>query len=330
MSIPRRAAWAALLALSVHSLPSAWAQDRAGRAPLLAAAVPEQEAVNLYAVDGAQLTLEKSIAVGKGPGRMCVAGPTLYVVTGTGVTAIDLSARALAGTFADPEIKSPFGCVVSPDAQKLYVTDRDASLVFVFSTASRRLLKKITVPADPRQAIFTPDGKSLVVSCGDAGVLAVVDPAQDTVTRTSKTVGLDPRNMVITPDGKHLVVALVSSDILSWYDANTLEYVRSFGVTRSPQAVVVSEDGARLYVGGAYDGVIGVVDAREKKADGTPEPRQTSVIPVGPAYSVTASPDGNYLYAAPTGGTATVVDLRSWKLLKPAALKGAATVLYVR
>ena len=135
--------------------------------------------------------------------------------------------------------------------------------------------------------------------------------------------------MVLTPDGKYLVVALVSSDILSWYDARTLEYVRSFGIARSPQGVVMAEDGARLYVSGAYEGVIGVVDLREKKGDGTPEPRQTSTIPIGPAYSLAASADGNYLYAAPTGGNGTVVDLRSWKVLKPAALKGAGIVFYV-
>lgn len=329
MVISARAVGVPLLALLAALSAPAPAQERLPRAPLLASTFPEQEAVSLFAVDGPQLTLAKSIPVGKSPGRMCVAGSTLYVVTGSGAAAIDLTARTLAGAFAAPEMKAPFGCVVSPDAAKLYLTDRDGSAVFVFSTASRQLLKKIPVPADPRQGLFTPDGKTLVVSCGDAGVLAVVDPARDVVTRTEKTIGLDPRNMVLTPDGKYLVVALVSSDILSWYDAKTLEYVRSFGIARSPQGLVVAEDGARLYVSGAYEGVIGVVDAREKKGDGTPEPRQTSVISVGPAYSLAASPDGNYLYAGPTAGNGTVVDLRSWKILKPPVLKGAGAFLYV-
>jgi YVTN family beta-propeller protein len=329
MAIATRAVGVAVCALLAALSASALAQERAPRPPLLASTFPEQEAVSLFAIDGPQLTLAKSIPVGRSPGRMCVAGSTLYVVTGAGAAAIDLTTRALAGTFTAPEIKAPFGCVVGPDAAKLYVTDREGSAVFVFSTASRQVLKKIPVPADPRQAIFTPNGKTLVISCGDAGALAVVDAARDVVTRTEKTIGLDPRNMVITPDGKHLVVALVSSDILSWYDANTLEYVRSFGIARSPQGVVVAEDGVRLYVSGAYEGVIGVVDLREKKGDGTPEPRQTSTIPIGPAYSLAASADGNYLYAAPTGGNGTVVDLRSWKVLKPAALKGAGIVFYV-
>jgi DNA-binding beta-propeller fold protein YncE len=329
VSISKAAAMAAVLIVCIMIGSPASAQVRAKREPLLVGTMPEQESVNLYAVDGPQLTLAKSIPVGKSPGRMCVAGSTLFVVTGAGAAAIDLTTRALAGTFTDPEIKAPFGCVVSPDAAKLYVTDQDGSAVFVFSTASRQRLKRISVPADPRQGIFTPDGKWLVVSCGDAGMLAVVDPIQDALTRTSSTIGLDPRSMVITLDGKRLVVALVSSDILSWYDSTTLEYVRSFGITRSPQAVVAAADGARLYVSGAYEGVISVVDLREKKGDGTPEPRQTSAIPVGPAYSLAASADGNYLYAAPTGGNGTVVDLRSWKVLKPAALKGAGIVFYV-
>jgi len=300
---------------------------------VLAASVPAQQAVNLYdvGVDGARLTLKKSLSVGKNPGHMCAApnNSMVYVATATGASAIDVNTQAVTGTFADAAIKSPFGCIVSRDGAKLYVTDREANAVFIFATASRQLVKKLDVPEDPRQAIFTPDGKSLVVSCGDASELAIVDPATDTVKRTIKTIALDPRNMVITPDHKYLVVAMVSSDILSWYHADTLEYMSSFGITRSPQGMVAMPGGDRIFVSGAFEGAIGVVDVKQTKADGTPEPRQATTIPVGPAYSLAASSDGNYLYAAPTGDNASVVDLRFWKVSKPPALKGATTVLYL-
>jgi phospholipase C len=294
--------------------------------------MPEQGAVNLYEVDGPQVKLKKSVPVGKAPGRMCLApdGRRLFVLTATGATAIDLTTETVATTFADPAVKSPHGCIVSYDARKLYLADRGASAVLVFSVDSGRLLKKIDVPADVRYGVYTLGNKWLVFSCGDGKALAVVDPATDTVTRTVKTVSLDPRSMVITPDRKYLVVALVSADLMTFYDAGTLEPVNSFGVTRSPQDMVVAPDGERIYVAGYYEGVIGVIDLREHNAEGVGEWRQSSAIPVGPAASIAISSDGNYLYASPTDGTGTIVDLRSWKIIKPPALKGAGRLLYVK
>jgi DNA-binding beta-propeller fold protein YncE len=300
------------------------------RPALLAATMPAQDAVSLYdVVEGSRLTLKKTVPVGKNPGRMCSASGTLYITTAAGAAAIDLNTLAVTGNFSDPAIKSIFSCLVSRDGAKLYLMDRDASLVFIFASSSRQLLKKLTVPEDPRIAIFTPDGKSLIVSCGDANELAVVDPATDTVRRTVKAIGLDPRAMVFTPDGKNLVVGLVSSDILSWYKADTLEYINSFGVARSPQGLAVAPDGDRVYASGAGE-VISIIDARQHKADGTPEPRQANTIPVGPSYSLAISTDGNYLYSAPGDGNGVIVDLRFWRVVKAPALKGAGTVFYVQ
>ncbi len=312
---------------SAQQATDASAQTR--RAGLLAAAMPAQNAVSIFEVgEESRLTLKKAVNVGMGPGRMCSRSGTLYVATAAGAVAVDLKTLAVTGNFADPAIKSIFGCLVSRDGARLYLMDRDANLVFVFSTKSRQLLKKLTVPEDPRYAILTPDGKSVVVSCGDANQLALIDAAADTVQRTIRTIGLDPRSMLITPDGKDLVVALVSSDILSWYKADTLEYINSFGVARSPQQLAVAPDGDRIYAGAASE-VVAIIDVRQHKADGTPEPRQASTIPVGPSYSLAISGDGNYLYSAPGDGNGVIVDLRFWRVMKPPALKGAATVFYL-
>jgi DNA-binding beta-propeller fold protein YncE len=316
-----------LVAIVCTLAPGAPAQHR----PLLAVTMPAQESVSLFEVDGARLTLKKSVRVGKAPGRMCAdpAATTLFVGTAAGLAAVDLASQAVTVTMTDSSMKNLFGCVVSPDGLKLYAADRDANLVFVFSLPGHQLLKKIPVPDDPRYGIYTPDGKRLLFSCGDAAQIAAVDPATDAVVRTIRMPGMDPRSMVFTPDGKYLAVALVSSDIISWYRADTLEAINAFGVTRSPQGLAMDPKGEILYVPGAVEGVIAVVDLREKNHAGVGEWRQANTIPVGPAYSIAISTDGNYLYASPTGDTGTIVDLRTWKTLKPPALKGAGTVLYI-
>ena len=302
----------------------------AQRAPILAVADQTQDAVNLYEVNGPTLKLKKTVPAGKSPGRMCLdsAGTTLFVANASGAQAIDLTGQTPGASFTDSGIKRTFGCIVSRDNQKLYLADRDANTIFVFSITSRQLVKKIPGCDDVRYGIYAPDGKSLVFSCG-SGSLAVIDPATDTVTRTVKTVGMDPRSMVLTPDGKYLGVAMVSSDMVNWYHADTLELVSSFGVTRSPQGFAMAADGERAYVSGVYEGVIGVIDLREKNHEGKGEWRQSSAIPTGSAYSIDISPDGNYLYASPTDGAIAVVDLRSWKILK-VPLKGAGNLLYIK
>ena len=308
-------------------VPGVQAQHR----PMLAVTMPAQESVNLFEIDGSRLTLKKSVQVGKAPGRMCTdpSGTTLFVGTASAVAAIDLRTQAVAATMTDGAIKSLFGCVVSPDGKKLYVADREANLVFVFSLPSHQLLTKIAVPEDPRYGIFTPKGTTLLFSCGDAAEVAVLDPNTDRVVRAIKMPGMDPRSMAFTPDGKYLAVALVSSDIISWYRADTLEPVNAFGVARSPQGLAMDPKGEVMYVPGAVEGVIAVVDLREHNHAGVGEWRQANTIPVGPPYSIAISADGSYLYAAPTGDTGTIVDLRTWKTLKPPALKGAGTVLYL-
>jgi DNA-binding beta-propeller fold protein YncE len=319
-----------LISTTVLAILAMPASVSAQRSAFLAVTVASADVVNLYSVDGPQLKLVKMVSVGKSPGRMCLdpADSTLYVVVGTGAAAVDLNSQTVTGTMGDPAIQSPYGCIVSPDSRKLYLTDRKANTVFVFSLPGHQLLKKISVPDDVRHGIYTTGHKSLIFSCG-SGELAVVDPASDTVARTIRAVGLDPRNMVITPDGRYLAVALVSSDLMSWYHADTLEPVNSFGVTRSPQGMVVAPNGERIYVTGYYEGVIGVIDLREKNAEGIGEWRQTSTIPVGPAFSIAISSDSNYLYVCPADGVLTAVDLRSWKMVKSSSLKGAGNVLYI-
>ncbi len=299
--------------------------------PLLAVTFPAQDSVGFVQVEGPpRFPVKKSVPVGKSPGPMCTdpAGKTLFVAMPSGAAAIDLASFTVSGNFSDT-FKRPFSCVVSPEGKKLYIADAPSNVVSVFAVATHQLVKKITTPEDPRIGIFLPNGK-LVVSCGDGGELAVIDPATDSVMRTIKVIGLDPRGMVITPDGKNLIVALVSSDILSWYKADTLDYINSFGITRSPQGIVIADNGERLYVNGAAEQVIGVVELREKNHEGTPEPRQTSTIPLGQAYNLTANPEATYLFSATSDGTGVVIDLRSYKILKPASLKGAGNMLYIK
>jgi YVTN family beta-propeller protein len=302
--------------------------------PLLAAAAPNDGVVNLYRVSRTQLQLLKAVPVGKSPGQMCLdpTGSTLFVgVHGQkGAAAIDLNRQTVAGSFSDDGIQSPDGCVVSPDGQKLYLTDQKANAVFVFSTGSRRLLKKIAVAEDPRRGLFLPNGKLLVTS-SEGNSLSLIDPVADNVVRTVEVAPtgweIEPRIMALTHDRKLLAIANVAGDVLAWYRPETLDRIAEIGVRRSPQALVMAPDEKTIYVLSVFENLIAVVkdlgkNEKEWRVDGT--------IAVGPArpIAMVGDPSAQDLYVSRVDGTMVGVQVGSTTVTTILDAKGGGALVY--
>ena len=174
-------------ALVIAGAASAW-----GQTPMLAVAARGYKAVNLYNIAGGGLVLQlvKSVPVGQGPSEMCVSHDAkrlfVSVPSAKNVAVIDLNSKTVVGNLSDPGMQTPDGCVVSPDSKKVYSIDQGGN-VFVFSVESRQLLKTIPVGKESRRAVFSPDGKRLVVSNSGSNTLSVVDASTETVVNTVKT-----------------------------------------------------------------------------------------------------------------------------------------------
>jgi YVTN family beta-propeller protein len=301
--------------------------------PLLAAAVPSDGLVNLYQVSGTELHLLKAVAVGKAPGQMCLdpTGATLFVGVREhkGVLAIDLKSQAIVSTFSDSGIETPDGCVVSPDGKKLYLTDKEANAVFVFSTDSRRLLKRIAVAEDPRRGLFLPNGKLLVTS-SEGNSLNLIDPATDHVVHTIQVANnweIEPRMMALTSDRKLLAVTNVSGDVLAWYNPDTLDLIADIGVRRSPQALIMAPDAKTIYVLSVFENLIAVVKDLGRKEV---EWRVDGTIPVGTPRptDMVGDPDAQYLYVSRIDGTLLRVQAGSATVTTIPNAKGGGTLLY--
>ena len=296
--------------------------------PLLIAASPSEGVVNLYQTDDAKLKLKKSIPVSKAPGQLCMdaSGSKLYVVDSPGktISAIDLDQQAVIGVFADPDLKAPDGCAVSPDEKKLYVADREGNQVFLFATDSRRTIKRLVVPNEPRRIIFTPDGAMALVTSGDGNAITILKAASDTILRTVKT-GTDPRAMAFSPDHQLLAVSMTTSDNMEWFDAGTLDYIEDWGMCTSPQVIAFAPNGRYLYALCVPAQSIAVVNLHGE--GNRPERRLQSTIPVGAVTAAMAvSPDGDFVYVGHPDGTIGVVDLLGWKVY-PAKGKGGGPML---
>jgi YVTN family beta-propeller protein len=267
-----------------------------------------------------------AIAVGDAPVEMCTdaAAKRLYFTekSSPSVVVIDLAEKAVTARMTDRAMKRPDGCMVSPDAEKLYLMDLAADDVFIFSTKTNQLLSQVSTGHEPRRAIFTPDGKRVLVSVENAEELTVLDAVTDKIISHEKTVQ-SPRCLAVTPDGKYIVTCLIDDDALGYYKADTLEFDQEMGVTRSPQVVDISPDGQILYsLGHAWEGVLGIISLRPIGE----ERRVANQITIGgQAARMTISDDGKFLYIGSENGIG-LFDTRLMKLLynEPGAPYGMA------
>jgi YVTN family beta-propeller protein len=73
------------------------------------------------------------------------------------------------GRPASPVDLSPQAIWVAPDGQRAYVVNATANSVSVVDVRARRVVGMIPVGERPYHAAFSPDGRSLYVSCAWAG-----------------------------------------------------------------------------------------------------------------------------------------------------------------
>jgi len=284
--------------------------------PMLAVVIRGEGAVKLFKAKGPGLQLAKKIPVGKDPSEMCV-DPTekrIYVAetSKNEVAVIDVATQSVVATFKDPDMKKLDGCTVSPDSSKLYMIDAQGNALVVFATDSGKVLARIPVGKQPRRALFTRDGKSVLVSNAREDTISVIDAASAKVIRAVKT-GKEPRDMVWTRDGKFLAVALINDDSIAYFKADTLELDQQVGTERSPQRLAVSLDGELMYSLSRYQNSISIAEIGKGG-----ERRFQSTIPVGRyAMNMAMSADGRYIYTGNTSidDTISIVDLRYQKVM---------------
>jgi YVTN family beta-propeller protein len=115
-------------------------------------------------------------------------------------------------------------------------------------------------------------------------------PRTSPVPETGQTALLGPIDVVASPNGKTLYVAGADAKQISVVDADGGKVSQSIAMPAEPTGLVLSPDGATLYVTcAASEGTVAVVDVKSGKVD-----RSISVgyWPIGPAIS----PNGKTLY----------------------------------
>lgn len=188
------------------------------------------------------------------------------------------------------------------------------------------MLPLATTAAEPSWRVY--------VSNEASGDLSVIDP--ETRAETQRVVlGKRPRGLVASPDGRTLYIALSGSpaggpnvdesklpppdkraDGIAEVDTATLTVRRIHRGVSDPEQVVVSPDGARLYVASEDTGQLVVMDARGGSVI-------ASIAVGGEPEGVAVSPDGaTVLVTSEADNAVAIVDART--LAVTASVKAGA------
>jgi len=154
-----------------------------------------------------------------------------------------------------PTGKGAEGIAVSADGARLWVGHREDHNVVVLDVATKKPLATIPAAGFPIRVQLTPDGRTALVSCAEAGVLRFYDAEKFAETGAldfSAQVQADlsggrlladfgaspvPVGIVIAPDGARAYVALTNADRIAEVDLKTRKVARWLTAGREPDGM---------------------------------------------------------------------------------------------
>ncbi len=199
-----------------------------------------------------------------------------------------------------------------------YVSSEKDNTLSVVDLATQAVTGTVTTCKRPRHMRTTPDGKQLVVACGDSGEADVIDLA------TRKSVGRidlgdDPEIFDLSPDGKTLYVSNEEDAEIGVIDIASGKRSKAVKVGQEPEGVIVSPDGKRVYATSEVASMVHVIDTATGKV--------THNIKVGKRPRRFAmTPDGSQLWVSnELGASVSVISTADNKVIETIkfSVKGA-------
>ncbi len=228
-----------------------------------------------------------------------------------GIARIDTSTLKLTRVLKSGSDPEQFD--LSPDGQRLYVSNEDSAQATVLDTRTGSMVATIPLGHEPEGVRVAPNGKWVVVTSETDNILSLVDAQSLQVLNTIK-VGVRPRDLAFTPDSR---VAYVSGEgdasltrvpIPSGAPATR---VLQLGKTARPMGVVFDAAHRRVYMTTGRGGTVAVI-ALQNGVD-----KLVTEIPVGARpWGIALSSDGQRLYTANgSSNDVTVVDTSSLRVI---------------
>jgi YVTN family beta-propeller protein/VCBS repeat-containing protein len=209
----------------------------------------------------ARAGLASPIAVGQDPTGVAVGGNQVFVLNQTDKT---MSVISPTSNSTIPFSSTPTAVAVSPDGSRAYVTLSGApTSVAVIDTASKQIVKNVTVGSSPAGVAMSQDGRRMYVTNSGSGTVSVIDTDPTSATYNTElrriTVGTQPTGIAVAPDGRRLYVTRPGSGAVAVVDTLTNMVAANVTVGGSPRGVAITPDGRHAYVTND-DGTVSVID----------------------------------------------------------------------
>jgi YVTN family beta-propeller protein len=213
---------------------------------------PGTDGSTLVVIDLATRKALQTIDFGHGVRPHCaVFGPKdglLYVTTelDDSVSIIDPKTLKIVGSVPTGQAESHM-VALSHDGRSGYTANVGPGTVSVLDLAARKTKTVIPVAQHIQRISITPDDRWVFTSDTQKPRLAVIDTAKNALDHwiTLPSLGY---GSAVTADGKWLLVAMPQADSVAVIDLATFQVVKTVGVGKSPQEVLIRPDGKAAYV----------------------------------------------------------------------------------
>lgn len=196
----------------------------------------------------------------------------------------------------------PTRLVVTPDLQRILVSNFSGNSICVLDAKSWRVIETIPVGYGPTDIVIHPTGQFAYVCNSFSHTISVINLETYTVM---DTINLYGNALAISPDGCRLYVAQDMQLALAVVDLPTHKKKESVKLGKIPLGIALSPDGNTLYIAnGEPADTITVLSI--------PDNYSERMIQVGPSPTgIAISPDGGKAFVAvPGSALVAVLDLQ--------------------
>ena len=202
-------------------------------------------------------------------------------------TFIDLESGRIVGTV--PTGQGPHELLVSSDGRRAVVTDYGGQgggrTLTVLDVASASLERTIELGdfRRPHGAAFLPGDTVVAVTAEASRAVVLVQVTDGEIVGVLETGAEGSHMVAATADGAWLYTGDIGSGTVSELDRRRLVKTRSFEAAPQPEAITVSPDGGRVFVGSNSEGTVSEIrtdDGRRREiADGFGWPYRIFLTP---------------------------------------------------
>lgn len=211
-----------------------------------------------------------------------------------------------------------------------YVPNFADTTLSVIDTATRSVVSNIPVGTDPSNVAFTSDGSTVFVAVSGENLVKRYSAAGS--FQGGYATGPDPLAVAVSPAGDRLYAGFSGLVFgtppgVDVYNIATGSLIATIPVPQTPQEILVSRDGARVYVS-SNTGALSVIDAATNAV--------ITTLPIADAFGMSLDDRGGRLYVTTTSGivaisTATETVIREMGTTQPpfnVVVNGAGTRAY--